>query len=67
MRFVGSSFAVGLANMIASDHTVFDGVVCGQGYAMTVPSEVVGQSIDTPSISGIAQSIAMGRTVKGGL
>ena len=67
MCFVGSSFTVGLVNMIASDHAVVDGIICGEGYAMAVPSEVVRQSIDTPSISGIAQSIAMGRAVKGGL
>jgi len=58
--FFGSSFAVGLVNMVASDHAVVDGIICGEGYAMAVPSEVVRQSIDTPSISGIAQSIAMG-------
>jgi hypothetical protein len=67
MRFVGPSFAAGLVNMIAPDHAVFDGIVCGEGYAMTVPSEVVLRSIDTPSLSGEAQSTAMARTAKGGL
>ena len=67
MRFVGRNSAAGLVNMIASDHAVFDGIVCGEGYAMTVPSEVVVRTIDTPSLFGEAQSIAMARTAKGGL
>jgi len=67
MRFVGSSFAAGLVNMIAPEDVVFDGTVCGSGYAMTIPFEVVMRSLDTPSLSGRAQSVAMVRTAKGGL
>jgi len=67
MRFVGPSFAAGLVNMIATDNVIFDLVVCGSGYAVTVPSELVRQSIDTPTLSGEAQSIAMARTAKGGI
>lgn len=67
MRFVGPSFAAGLVNMIATDNVVFDRVVCGSGYAIAVPSEVVRRSIDTPPLSGEAQSIAMARTARGGL
>lgn len=67
MRFVGPSFAVGLVNMLASDQMVFGGVVCGAGYAVTVPSEIVMRSVDTRPTFGAAQSIAMARTAKGGL
>jgi len=67
MRFVGPSFAAGLVNMIATDNIVFDPIVCGSGYAVAVPSEGVMRSIDTPPLSGEAQSIAMARTAKGGL
>lgn len=67
MRFVGSSFAAGLVNMVASDDAVFDGVACGTGYAMTVPAEVVMRSIDAPPLSGEAHSIAMARAAKGAL
>lgn len=67
MRFVGPSFAAGLVNMIATDNVVFDTIVCGSGYAVTIPSEVVMRSIDTPSLSREAQSIAMARRARGGL
>lgn len=67
MRFVGSSFAAGLVNMMSTDEVVFDGVVCGAGYALTIPSQVVLGSFDVPWLSGGAQSIAMARTAKGGL
>ena len=67
MRFTRPRFAVGLVNMMSTDDMVFDGIVCGSGYAMTIPSEVVMRSVDTPSLSGRAQSIAMARTAKGGL
>lgn len=67
MRFVGPSFAAGLVNMIAIDDMVFDGVVCGSGYAMSIASEILLRSIDTQSLSGRAQSVAMARTAKGGL
>lgn len=67
MRFVGPSFAADLVNMFATDDLVFDRVVCGSGYAVTIPSEVLIQSIDTPPLSGEAQAIAMARTTKGGL
>lgn len=67
MRFVGPSFAAGLVNMLATDNVVFNGIVCGSGYAITVPSEIVVRSIDTPPLSGEAQSIAMARTARGSL
>jgi hypothetical protein len=67
MRFVGPSFAAGLVNMIATDKLVFDGIVCGSGYAMTVPAVVVTRSIDTLYLSEVASSIAMARTARGSL
>lgn len=67
MRFVGPGFAAGLVNMTTTDSVLFEGVVCGSGYAITIPSELVMGRIATPSLSGEAQSIAMTRTAKGGL
>ena len=67
MRFVGSSFAAGLVSMVATNEVIFDGIVCGSGYAMTIQSDIVMRSIDSPALSGTAQSIAMARTAKGGL
>lgn len=67
MRFVGPSFAAGLVNMIATDDMVFDGVVSGSGYAMTVPAEVVMRSIDARSLVGETRSTAMARATKGAL
>lgn len=67
MRFVGPNFAAGLVNMMATDSVIFDGRICGAGYALAIPSEVVLRSIESPSLSGGAQSIAMARTAKGGL
>lgn len=67
MRFVGPSFAAGLVNMLAIDNVVFDGIVCGAGYVVKLPSENVIQSIDPQYLSGEAQSFAMARTAKGGL
>lgn len=67
MRFVGPSFAVGLVNMIAPDEMIFDATVCGFGYAVTAPAEIVHRSIDIPPLSGAAQSIAMARTARGSL
>jgi len=67
MRFVGPSFAAGLVNMIATDNVLFDHVVCGTGYAITIPSEVVMKSIEAPTSFGAMQSIAMARTARGSL
>lgn len=67
MRFVGSSFTVGLVNMMSVEDLFFDGVVCGAGYAIAIPSEVILRSIDTSALSGRAQSVAMSRTARGGL
>lgn len=67
MRFVGSSFAAGPVNMMSTDEITFDGVVCGSGYALTIPSKVISRSIDTPSLTSEAPAIAMARTAKGGL
>lgn len=67
MRFVGPNFAVGLVNMMAADDLEFYAVVCGAGYALSIPSEVLSRSILAPSLSGDAQSIAMARAAKGAL
>lgn len=67
LRFVGTHFAAGLVDMMAAEGVVFDGVVCGSGYALVMPSDLVLRSIGDPALSGRAQSIAMARTMKGGL
>ena len=53
--------------MTTIDGVLFEGIICGSGYVMTIPSELVMGSITALSLPSGAQSIAMARAATGGL